>query len=130
MTRKLPNLGVLELEILKMLWDEGACTVVQVAERLSKTRGVTRATIRTTLVRLLKKGYVKRKKVDDLYRYQAARKRQQVMGALLTDFIHKVFDGSSATLVEHLASVDVKPEELQEIRRIINRPPEGKETRT
>ena len=121
MTSKRPNLGVLELEILKILWDQGACTVVQVGGSLSKTRGVTRATIRATLVRLLKKGYVKRKKVDDLYRYSAARKRQQVMGALLTDFIHKVFDGSSSSLVEHLASVDLETEELQKIRRIINK---------
>lgn len=127
MTRKLPNLGVLELEILKVLWNQGACTVVQVGEHLSKRRGVTRATLRTTLVRLLKKGYVKRKKHDDLYHYQATRRRQQVMGALLTDFIYKVFDGSSATLVEHLASVDVEPEELKTIRRIINRESNGKE---
>lgn len=124
MTRKLPNLGALELEILKVLWERGPCSVVQVGESLSKTKGVTRASIHTTLVRLLRKGFVKRKKVDTLYRYQAARKRQQVMGALLTDFIHKVFDGSSASLVAHLSSVDVEPEELQEIRRIINQSPQ------
>ena len=120
MTRKLPNVGALELEVLKVLWDQGPCSVVQVGEHLSKPRGVTRATIRATLVSLLKKGFVRRKKVDNLYRYYTTKKRQQVMGALLTNFIHHVFDGSSATLVAHLASVDVEPEELKEIRRIIN----------
>jgi predicted transcriptional regulator len=124
MTRKLPNLGALELETLKVLWEQGPCTVVQVGERLSKRRGVTRARIHTTLVRLLKKGYVKRKMGETLYHYQATRKRPQVMGALLTEFIHKVFDGSSANLVAHLSSVDVEPEELQEIRRIINQQPD------
>lgn len=124
MKRKLPNLGALELEILKVLWEQGPCTVVQVGASLSKRKGVTRASIHTTLVRLLRKGFVKRKKVDTLYHYQAMRKRQQVMGALLTDFIHKVFDGSSANLVAHLSSVDVEPEELQEIRRLINQQPD------
>lgn len=120
MARKLPKLGELELEVLKILWDQGSCSVVQVGEHLSKEKGVTRATIRATLVRLLKKGLVRRKQSDGLFHYFATKKRQQVMGALLTDFIHRVFDGSSATLVEHLASVDVEPEELKEIRRIIN----------
>ncbi len=62
--------------------------------------------------------------VDTLYHDQATRKRQQVMGALLTDFVHKVFDGSSVNWVARLSSVDVEPEELQEIRSSINQQPD------
>ena len=120
MSKKLPNIGELELEVLKILWEHGSSSVFDIGEQLAKGKGYSRSAVRAALDRLLQKRYVKRKKVDGFYHYQATRKRQQVMGVLLTEFIHKVFDGSSASLVQHLASVDVEPEELKEIRRILD----------
>ncbi|MFC1760508.1 BlaI/MecI/CopY family transcriptional regulator [Planctomycetota bacterium] len=118
MAKKYQNLGELELEVLKVLWDRGKGSVMQVAETLAKNKGYARTTILIVMQRLLKKGYLKRKKVDGVFQYTPAKKRKQIMGALLTDFIHKVFDGSSTNLVQHLASTDIDDKEFQEIQSI------------
>ena len=80
MTSKQENLGELELEVMKILWDRGRSSVLQVAEQLSKQKGYARTTILTILQRLHKKGFLKRKKEDGVYRYEPTQKRQQVMG--------------------------------------------------
>ncbi len=119
MPRKYRNLGGLELEVLKVLWERGDGSVFQVAEVLSKGKGYARTTILTVMQRLHKKGYLKRKKVDNVYQYTPTKKRKQVMGSLLADFVRHVFDGSSSNLVQHLTEASVTQEELDKIQHII-----------
>ncbi len=119
MAKKYQNLGGLELEVLKILWERGQGSVLQVAEVLSKGKGYARTTILTVMQRLHKKGYLKRKKVDNVFQYTPTRKRKQVMGALLQDFVQHVFDGSSASLVQHLTEASVSDAEMEKIHRII-----------
>ena len=102
MTKKQETLGELELEVMKILWDRGRSSVLQVAENLSKQKGYARTTILTIMQRLHKKGFLKRRKEDGVYRYEPTQKRQQVMGRLLSQFIDRVFDGSSTSLVQQL----------------------------
>ena len=53
MTKKYQNIGALELEVLKVLWDRGQGSVMQVAEGLAKDKGYARTTILTVMQRLL-----------------------------------------------------------------------------
>lgn len=120
MAKKQQNLGELELEVLKVLWDRGTGSVLQVAESLVKRKGYARTTILTVMQRLHKKGFLKRKKEDGVFRYTPTKKRSQVMGNLLTDFLERVFDGSSTTLVQHLASKNIEDQEFAEIQKILD----------
>ena len=121
MTKKQENLGELELEVMKILWDRGRSSVLQVAEHLSKQKGYARTTILTIIQRLHKKGFLKRKKEDGVYRYEPTQKRQQVMGRLLNQFIDRVFDGSSTSLVQQLTGAKMSDEELDQIKAIIDK---------
>ena len=127
MTSKQENLGELELEVMKILWDRGRSSVLQVAEQLSKQKGYARTTILTILQRLHKKGFLKRKKEDGVYRYEPTQKRQQVMGRLLSQFIDRVFDGSSTSLVQQLTGARMSDEELDQIKAIIDKAHETEE---
>ena len=120
MAKKQQNLGELELEVLKILWDRGRSSVLQVSEQLSRQKGYARTTILTIMQRLHKKGFLKRRKEDGVYRYEPARKRSQVMGALLSQFVERVFDGSSTDLVQQLAGAQMSAEELKEVREILD----------
>ena len=121
MAKKQENLGELELEVMKILWDRGRSSVLQVAANLSKQKGYARTTILTVMQRLHKKGFLKRKKEDGVYRYEPIQKRQQVMGRLLNQFIDRVFDGSSTSLVQQLTGARMSDEELDQIKAIIDK---------
>ena len=127
MAKRRQTLGELELEVLKILWDQGPSSVLQVSGALSKQRGYARTTILTILQRLHKKGYLKRKKADGVYRYEPAQKRQQVMSRLLNQFIDRVFDGSSANLVQELTGARLSQTELNQIKAIIDEAQQAKE---
>ena len=121
MAKTQENLGELELEVMKILWSRGRSSVLQVSEQLSKQKGYARTTILTILQRLHKKGFLKRKKEDGVYRYEPTQKRQQVMGRLLNQFIDRVFDGSSTSLVQQLTGAKMSDEELDQIKAIIDK---------
>jgi BlaI family penicillinase repressor len=121
MAKTQENLGELELEVMKILWDRGRSSVLQVSQHLSKQKGYARTTILTILQRLHKKGFLKRKKEDGVYRYEPTQKRQQVMGRLLSQFIDRVFDGSSTSLVQQLTGAKMSEEEMDQIKAIIEK---------
>ena len=127
MAKKLENLGELELEVMKILWERGRSSVLQVSEQLSKQKGYARTTILTILQRLHKKGFLKRKKEDGVYRYETVQKRQQVMGRLLSQFIDRVFDGSSTNLVQQLTGANMSEEEMDQIKAIIDKAHQAEE---
>lgn len=121
MAKKQENLGELELEVMKILWHQGKSSVLQVSEKLSKQKGYARTTILTIIQRLHKKGFLKRKKEDGVYRYEPTQKRQQVMGRLLSQFIDRVFDGSSTSLVQQMTGANMSEEEMDQIKAIIEK---------
>jgi BlaI family transcriptional regulator, penicillinase repressor len=49
------------------------------------------------------KGYLKRALVDRAHVYRPAQQRQQVVGAMVRDFLDRVFDGAPGDLLVHLA---------------------------
>jgi BlaI family penicillinase repressor len=127
MAKTQENLGELELEVMKILWDRGRSSVLQVSQHLSKQKGYARTTILTILQRLHKKGFLKRKKEDGVYRYEPTQKRQQVMGRLLNQFIDRVFDGSSTSLVQQLTGAKMSEEEMDQIKAIIEKAHQAQE---
>jgi predicted transcriptional regulator len=57
-----------------------------------------------TMMRILEdKGYLKKTLVDRAHVYRPAQRRQQVVGAMLRDFLDRVFDGAPDALLLHLA---------------------------
>lgn len=113
------TLGQLELEVLKIVWDKQGCTVLEAAEVLAKQKGYARTTILTVIQRLHKKGFLNRKKEDGVFHYYPTEKKTTVLGKLAWQFVENIFEGSSASLVQHLTSGSVPPEELAHIRKII-----------
>jgi len=111
-----PTLTPQELAIMKIVWRSQKTTVRDVYEALRATRPVAYTTVMTMMKILEEKGYLKKTLVDRAHVYQSARPRQQVLGAMVRDFLDRVFDGAPDTLLVHLAR-DNKLTEKQ--RRIV-----------
>jgi len=111
-----PTLTPQELAIMKVVWARDKATVRDVYEALREKRTIAYTTVMTMMRILEDKGYLKKTLVDRAHVYKPAQRRQQVIGAMVRDFLDRVFDGASDTLLVHLAK-DNKLTEKQ--RRIV-----------
>ena len=110
-----------ELAILRVLWDHGPSTVRAVWERLNPTHRTGYTTILKLMQIMLDKGLLHRDETQRSHVYRASvseeRTQRQVVGHLL----EQVFAGSAPKLVmQALAAKKASPEELAEIRRLLD----------
>jgi predicted transcriptional regulator len=88
---------------MKVVWRLDKATVRDVYETLRETRQIAYTTVMTMMKILEEKGFLKKTAVDRAHLYRPARPRQQVVGAMVRDFLDRVFDGASDSLLVHLA---------------------------
>jgi BlaI family transcriptional regulator, penicillinase repressor len=110
-----------ELEILKVLWRRGPSTVREVFESLSETRGTGYTTVLKLMQIMADKGLVVRDESERAHRYEAAMPEEETQRQLVGDLLRRVFDGSAKRLVvQALSSEAASPEELDEIRQMLD----------
>lgn len=95
--------GVLERDVLDVLWTQGDLAVRDVQARL--TRQVAYTTVMTTLDRLYKKGVLERRRVGRAYLYSPGVTRAQlqasIAGSVLAGLLQSR-DGASAPVLSNL----------------------------
>jgi predicted transcriptional regulator len=110
-----------ELQILAILWEQGACSAREIHNAILETRETNYSTTVKMLSVMLEKDLVKR---DDSIRpqiFRAATTQKRTQTKLLKDLIQKAYDGSTGSLVlQALSSQKATPEELAEIRELLN----------
>ncbi|MFG0284363.1 MAG: BlaI/MecI/CopY family transcriptional regulator [Phycisphaerales bacterium JB039] len=123
MARRARDLGEAELEILRILWDRGACTVREVLEALHGSgRKVAYTTVLTTLSRLEQKKFVASNKSGMAYVYRARISRDRVVRSRIGSLVQQLFDGAPGSLVVQLMESErFTPEELAQFRALIDR---------
>jgi predicted transcriptional regulator len=119
-TTKPPRPTDAELAILRILWSRGASTVRQVHESLSRERPAAYTTALKMLQIMMEKGLVRRDDTDRTHVYQPRLTEEQTQRQLVRDLLDRAFGGSSSKLVlQALSARRATPEELGEIRRLI-----------
>jgi len=98
-----PTLTPQELAIMKVVWTRETTTVRDVYEALRARRPIAYTTVMTMMKILEEKGYLKKSRDERAYVYRPAKPRQQVVGAMVRDFVDRVFDGAAGGLLLHLA---------------------------
>ena len=89
---------------MKVIWRLTQATVRDVYEALRAERTIAYTTVMTMMRILEDKGYLKKTAgADRAYVYTPARPQQQVLGAMVRDFVDRVFDGAPDSLLLHLA---------------------------
>lgn len=115
-----PLLTPQELAIMKVVWRLGEATVRDVYEALRTKRDIAYTTVMTMMKILEDKGYLTRTAQDRAYVYKPARPRQQVVGAMVKDFVDRVFDGASEGLLVHLARDNrLSEKQRRAVRRLL-----------
>ena len=108
---------------MKIVWAAEKATVRDVYETLLERRKVAYTTVMTMMKILEQKKYLKRTQADRAYVYRPAQPKRLVVGAMVRDFINRVFNGATEPLLVHLVEEhDLSPEELEEIARLRRKP--------
>ena len=101
MTRSIPNLGDFELHVLQLVWEHEPCMERQISDLVRKQRPVARTTVLKTMQRLEAKGLLVREEGETPIRFRAAIGREELMPALIGQFVDNVLGGSAEPLVAY-----------------------------
>ena len=123
MRPKSSTLTAHELELMKIVWrHDYPVTVRDVYEELRARRPVAYTTVMTNMKTLEQKGYLKTSLQDRAHLYRPAKPKHQVVGAMVRDFVDRVFNGSARPLVLHLLEDDQLSEsDLRDITRMMGK---------
>jgi predicted transcriptional regulator len=108
------TLTPLELEIMQVLWENGASTVGEVIPKLKAELAYT--TVQTMLMVLLRKGKVKRSQEGRAFRYRPVVSRERASGNAVEDLVRRMFGGSAEALL--MAMVDARQIGAEELERL------------
>ena len=125
--RKLAKPTEAELAILRVLWDRGPSTVREVTEVLEGERASGYTTILKLLQIMTGKGLVRRNVAARSHVYQASVPPETTQRQLVRDLLDRAFGGSAQQLIQQaLSARRTSPEELAEIRRLLDDIEQGK----
>ena len=91
-----------ELEIMKVVWARRSATVRDVYEELRARRRIAYTTVMTMMNILERKGHLKKRAEGRSFVYQPARPKRQVVGAMVREFLDRVFGGAAEPLLVQL----------------------------
>lgn len=115
-----PQLGDLQLAIMRVLWDRREATAAEVHEALASERGLAPTTIATVLTKLEKKGAVSHRVDGRRFVYRADVSEQAVRRSMLGTLTTRLFGGEVTALVAHLlAEHPIDRGELAEIEELL-----------
>jgi BlaI family transcriptional regulator, penicillinase repressor len=109
-----------ELEIMKLVWELERASVRDVYQALLKRRRIAYTTVMTMMNILEEKGYLKKRLQERAYVYRASRPKNQVIKAMVHEFVDRVFNGSAEPLLMHLVEDRcLSAKDLEQISRMI-----------
>jgi predicted transcriptional regulator len=117
-----------ELEILKVLWENGPSTVRQVNDKLNEQTRAVQYTSTLKLMQIMQeKGLLERDDTNMKHVYSPSEPEQKTKNALLEKFVENIYNGSASNLVmQLLGNKKTSKKELQVIKELLNKMDTGK----
>ena len=111
----------LEWEVMNVIWRLGGkITVRQIVNNGYPKREKAYTTIQTVMNNVVKKKYLKRRKVGNRNYYTSTIKREDMMGGEINTLVNKVYGGSFLALANYLIdSNSLSQKEIAELKRLI-----------
>jgi predicted transcriptional regulator len=116
------KLTPVQFEIMQLIWNSGqGLTIGKIWDSIRAVRGVSRTTALNLVDRLEKRGWLKRRKEQGVFRYEATVERQSVEAQLASDFVEEFFDGSAANLLMSLlGSERISKSDIQRLKQLMD----------
>ena len=125
---KRKSIGGQELALLQQVGQLGDASVGEIAVLLGESRGLARSTVLTMMERLRTKGYLRRRRVNGVYRYSTHTGGKDAAHDAVGAFVERTLQGSVSPFVawmsrrgkvsdEELAALQALVEKLQSRRK-------------
>ena len=120
---KKASLGEKELRLLHYINEcEQPVSVREVTEDYGEKHDLARTTILTTMENLREKGYLARKRPNDVYKYYPQQSKRELLKGLVKDFVNNSLKGSLSPFVSYLSEeTELEENEIKELESIINK---------
>lgn len=115
------QLGELEKQVLKYLWQASEADVKQVHAVVSKVRKNSLNTVQSALERLFKKGVLSRRKQGHAFLYQPKMDREILISQLIDNVTSDFIEQGESSLIAAFSSVSsgLNEEELDALEKLI-----------
>ncbi|BAS26894.1 BlaI/MecI/CopY family transcriptional regulator [Limnochorda pilosa] len=115
------ELGPLEAEVMRAVWDLGEVQVEDVHRRLREEREIAYTTVMTVMARLAEKGFLKRRKDGRAYVYRARVAREQAARGSLRQWVQRYWGEALVPAVSMLLGGErLRREDVEALRRLID----------
>lgn len=119
---KKANISDAELEVMKELWNESPLTSRQLVDKLKAKTSWGDPTIKTLLLRLLRKKAVRRTASGKTFQYYAAIKRGEYQYSAGRSLLDRLFGGAAGNFLTCLVeNQDLSAAEIAELRELLDR---------
>jgi BlaI family penicillinase repressor len=117
------SLTELQLAMMKVLWERGEVSVLDLHDAMRAERKIAQSTVATLLTRMEKKGLVTHRQDGRQYLYRALVSEGQVRRSVVAEvsgLFGRLFEGDVTEMVSHLLhQSDVEADDLARLRQMI-----------
>jgi BlaI family penicillinase repressor len=119
-----------EWEIMKVVWEKQPCTAGTVQEELAGARDRAYSTVKTTMDRMVEKGFLKIERMRNLQLFGACVSEVEAKRGEFRKMLQRAFDGALTPMMQFLIEHEgLSKEEASQLRELIRRT-EGKQDLT
>jgi BlaI family penicillinase repressor len=117
-----------EWEILRVVWEEEPCAAGTVQEALAKSKDWAYATVKTTMDRMVEKGFLEMTRIRNLQLFQSCISQVEAKRGELRKLLKRAFDGALTPMVQFLIEHEgLSKEEASQLRKLVNRVEKSKD---
>lgn len=128
--RQLADLSPAQREVMEIVWERGSIAASELKLILSKTRPLSRNTVRTVLERMEQKGWLTHRQEGRTFYYFAAQPRPATIGQTVLNMVDRVCSGSPEVLLTALLDYrGLTPGELARVRSMLEKAKAKKRSR-
>jgi BlaI family penicillinase repressor len=127
--RKKPNPELTEAEwaIMKVVWAGQPCAAGMVQEALAKSKDWAYSTVKTTMDRMVNKGFLKIEKIRNLQLFTSCVSEVEAKRGELRKMLKRAFDGALTPMMQFLIEHEgLSTAQAEQLRKLVSKTKKGK----
>ena len=116
------ELTEVEWEIMKVVWEKEPCAAGTVQEMLAKSRDRAYSTVKTTMDRMVEKGFLEIEKIRNLQLFRSCISEVDAKRGEFRKMLKRAFDGALTPMMQFLIEHEgLSKAESAQLRKLVNK---------
>jgi len=110
-----------EWEIMKVIWEKEPCAAGTVQETLAQSRDRAYSTVKTTMDRMVEKGFLEIERIRNLQLFRSCISEVDARRGEFRKMLKRAFDGALTPMMQFLIEHEgLSKEEASQLRKLVN----------